>query len=287
MMKLKSVLHSTFFLLTGLLFSLSLQASSMGAMNVNQSALPMSQFNFQGYVPESRGESRRNLQEDPQLVRLLIDPSLNWVINQVIDQYKTGHDVPFRIHQGTQQDLERLQGEGEQFDIIIYSELSRAHALLVQKKATEARLLAVGRMGLWAPLESARSLSVLNLQPNGAIGLPGEGSVHNQAAREIMERGNLLPAMEKRLHPANINQDLYQLVRTHELPLAFLPWQRLVEGGVQQQRDVLKLPSSHHSPITYGAALTSAGSQRGHVTEFWSFLTGSASKAIFQSAGFD
>lgn len=278
-MKLTNLLKQCFTLLV-LGISWPLFASSM-----TQSQLPMSQFNFQGFVPDSR-EARRQAEEDPNLIRLLVDPSFYWAINRIIDRYQETNPSPFRIHQGTHLDLEKLLDEGLQFDILVFSEMARAHEQVTRNRATEARVLAIGRMGLWAPLESARSLNVLRLQKE-AIGLAAENSVHYRAAREVLERQEMLREVENRLKATGEFEDLFERVRTREIPIAFLPWQRLVEGGIDRQRDVLKLPDNHHSRIVYAAALTNAGNQRANARSFWDFLFDDRSATELRRAGFD
>lgn len=279
MTKRKTTLNFLITLILGLVVSLPLYASRM-----SQSELPMSQFNFQGFVPDSK-ENRRG-EEDPNLIRLMVNPSFYWTINQVIDQYQQQHNRPFRIHQGSYQDFINLIEDGETFDLVIFDQMAQAHELLAQKRATEARVLAIGRIGLWAPLESARSLTVINLQ-NGPIGLMPEHTMQHQAAREVLERGEMLRSVEPRLQTTTEFQDLYSLIEKREIPMGFLPWQRIIEGGIQQQRDVLKLPGNHHSSIIYAAALTRAGSTRMDVKHFWQQLFEPASQNTLKQSGFD
>lgn len=275
----KSLFYLLPSLILGLLLSLQLQASSM-----SQSNLPMSQFNFQGFVPDS-AESRRK-EEDPNLIRLMVNPSFYTTINLIIDQYQQQHDRPFRIHQGSYQDYIKLIEDGETFDLVIFDRMAQVQELYNQKRVTEARVLALGRIGLWAPLESARSLSVIKLQ-NGSIGLMPENTMHYQAAREVLQRAEILEINERRLTPTTEFQDLYSLIEKREIPMGFLPWQRIVEAGIQNQKDVLKLRSDHHSSIIYAAALTTAGQQRADVRDFWQQLFEAPGKRILQQAGFD
>ncbi|MBE0508699.1 MAG: substrate-binding domain-containing protein [Marinospirillum sp.] len=279
MTKRKTTLNFLITLILGLVVSLPLYASRM-----SQSDLPMSQFNFQGFVPDSK-ENRRG-EEDPNLIRLMVNPSFYWTINRIIDQYQQQHNRPFRIHQGSYQDFINLIEDGETFDLVIFDQMAQAHELLAQKRATEARVLAIGRIGLWAPLESARSLTVINLQ-NGPIGLMPEHTMQHQAAREVLERGEMLRSVEPRLQTTTEFQDLYSLIEKREIPMGFLPWQRIIEGGIQQQRDVLKLQGNHHSSIIYAAALTRAGSTRMDVKHFWQQLFEPASQNILKQSGFD
>lgn len=279
MTKRKNPLNFLLILILGFVVSLPLQASRM-----TQSELPMSQFNFQGFVPES-AESRRR-EEDPNLIRLMVNPSFYWTINRIIDQYQLQHNRPFRIHQGSYQDFINLLDEGETFDLVIFDRMSQVQELINQKRVTEIRVLAIGRIGLWAPLESARSLTVLGLQ-SGPIGLMPEHTMQHQAAREVLERGEILRNVESRLQTTNEFQDLYNLIEKREIPMGFLPWQRIIQGGIQQQRDVLKLPGNHHSSIIYAAGLTRTGNTRTDVKHFWQQLFEPASKNILKQSGFD
>ncbi|GLR64360.1 hypothetical protein GCM10007878_17980 [Marinospirillum insulare] len=250
----------------------------------SESKLPMSQFNFQGYVPESK--ESRNKDEDPNLIRIHVDPDLYWVLNKVIDNYQLEHSSPFRIHQGKGDDHSNLLDDGYTFDLVISAEMDYVQSLYNSKAATQAQVLAIGRLGLWAPRETVRSTSVITLQ-TGAIGLMPEDSVYHRAALEVLERHELDKKVKKRLKTMTASQDLYAQIQENEIPMGFLPWNRLVQGGVSQRREVLKLKAEHHSALVHGIALTNAGNAREEVKDFWRYIHGAKGKAVFKAAGFD
>lgn len=272
-----------FRILSSLLLSL-LIAMPAWANAGNESKLPMSQFNFQGFVPES--EESRNKDEDSNLIRVHVDPDLYWVLNQVIDSFQENHNRPFRIHQGKGDDHSNLLDDGYTFDLVISAEMDYVQSLYNSKTAPEVQVLALGRLGLWAPRETVRSTSVITLQ-TGAIGLMPESSVYHRAALEILERHELDKKTKSRFKTMTAFQDLYALIQENEIPLGFLPWNRLVQGGVDQRREVLKLKADHHGAIVHGIALTNAGNARQEVKDFWRFIHGPKGKAVFKSAGFD
>ena len=267
------------FALTQLVFMQPAWANSS-----NESSLPMSQFNFQGYVPDSKQSRKKD--EDPNLIRIHVDPQLYWVLNQVIDSYQTQHQSPFRIHQGQDEDHANLLADGYVFDLIISAEMPYLESLHRKRVTSEIQVLALGRLGLWAPKETVRSTSVVTLQ-TGTVGLMPENSVYYRAAMEVLERHELNIKVKKRLKPVTVFQDLYTLIEQKEIPLGFLPWNRLVQAGIEQRREVLKLNNDHHGAIVHGIAMTKQGSSRNDVKEFWRYLHGPKGKAIFKAAGFD
>lgn len=258
--------------------------SAPWAAHRSESKLPMSQFNFQGYVPETK--ESRNKEEDPNLLRVYVDPDLFWVLNQVIDSYQVEHPSPFRIHQGRGDDHSNLLDDGYTFDLVISAEMDYVQSLYNRKAAPEVQVLALGRLGLWAPRETARSTSVITLQ-KGTIGLMPENSVYHRAALEVLERNELDRKVKSRLQTMTPFQDLYTLVQANEIPMGFLPWNRLVQEGIEQRREVLKFNNGHHGAIVHGIALTNAGNARDDVKNFWRYIHGPKGKAIFKSAGFD
>lgn len=253
------------------------------ANSSNESNLPMSQFNFQGYVPDNKSRSR---DEDPNLIRVHVDPNLYWVLNQVIDSYQLQEKSTFRIHQGKNEDHANLIDDGYVFDLIISAEMGYLQTLHRKKTTTKIQVLALGRLGLWAPRETVRSTSVVTLQ-TGTIGLMPENSVYHRAAIEVLERHEIDKKVKPRLQAMTAFQDLYTLIDTNEIPLGFLPWNRLVQAGIEQRREVLKLNSNHHGAIVHGIALTKQGSTREDVKNFWRYVHGPKGKAVFKAAGFD
>lgn len=251
----------------------------------SESNLPMSQFNFQGYVPESK-EKGRTKDEDPNLIRVHVDPDLFWVLNQVIDNFQKDNASPFRIHQGKGDDHSNLLDDGYTFDLIIAAEMDYVQSLYNKKAATQVQVLALGRLGLWAPRETVRSTSVITLQ-NGAIGLMPEDSVYHRAALEVLERQELTRKVKSRFKTMTAFQDLFVQIQENEIPLGFLPWNRLVQGGIEQRREVLKINKGHHGAIVHGIALTNAGSAREDVKAFWRYIHGPKGKKVFTAAGFD
>lgn len=249
-----------------------------------ESNLPMSQFNFQGYVPESKAS--RSKEEDPNLIRVHVDPDLYWVLNQVIDHFQKEYASPFRIHQGKGDDHSSLKDDGYTFDLVISAEMDYVQSLYNTKSASDVQVLALGRLGLWAPKETVRSTSVISLQ-NGAIGLMPEGNVYHRAAIEVLERHELAQKVKSRLKTMTPFQDLYTQIQTNEVPMGFLPWNRLVQEGIEQRREVLKLKAEHHGAIVHGIALTNAGNAREEVKDFWRYIHGPKGKAVFKTAGFD
>jgi len=275
---------SGFRILSGLLVSLLLALPGWANSLQSESKLPMSQFNFQGYVPESK--ESRNKDEDPNLIRIHVDPDLYWVLNRVIDNFQLEYNSPFRIHQGKGEDHSNLLDDGYTFDLVISAEMDYVQSLYNHNAATEVRVLALGRLGLWAPRETVRSTSVISLQ-DGAIGLMPEGSVYHRAALEVLERNKLDKKVKSRLVSMTAFQDLFAQIQENEIPMGFLPWNRLVQGGVDQRKEVLKIRSDHHGAIVHGIALTNAGSAREDVKTFWRFIHGAKGKAVFKAAGFD
>lgn len=273
-----------FRILSSLLIALLLALPAWANSLQSESKLPMSQFNFQGYVPESK--ESRNKDEDPNLIRVHVDPDLFWVLNQAIDNFQKEQQLPFRIHQGQGDDHSNLLDDGYTFDLVISAEMDYVQSLYNRKAASQVQVLALGRLGLWAPRETVRSTSVISLQ-NGAIGLMPENSVYHRAALEVLERHELDKKVQKRLKTMTAFQDLYAQIQANEIPLGFLPWNRLVQGGIDQRREVLKLNSDHHGAIVHGIALTNAGNAREDVKAFWRYLHGPKGKAVFKAAGFD
>ncbi|WP_114416434.1 molybdate ABC transporter substrate-binding protein [Marinospirillum perlucidum] len=260
-------------------------SSPLAASALNQSELPMSQHNFQGFVPDSNESNP--LDQDPNLVRLMVHPSLTWVTDQLLDAYQARYpDSHFRIHQGTQNDLLDLLEDNYDFDILLDGEISRGMARVEDGWAVETRVLALGRLALWAPLETVRSLNVLSLRDD-PIGLTPENYPYHRAAREVLERHELLEDYEHRLEAVRLGESLYDKVDGGELPAAFLPYHRVVEAGIQRRRAVMKIPVQFHGAITHSATLMRKGQGRPAVSQFWNFLFSEEAAQIFQEAGFD
>lgn len=247
--------------------------------------LPMDHFNFQGYVPDSR-HNRQLAEEDPSLVRLHVSPNLSWLVNQLIDAYQLNHQQTFRLHEGWGDDHSNLLDDGYIFDLVITDTLAYPQELLLKRAATEIRLLAVGRLALWAPQETVRSTNVIRLQ-TGAVGLMPEPSVYHQASLEVLASKELLSQVQARLQPATVFQDLYQLIATNEIPLGFIPWNRAVQEGIHKRPEVLLLDAKYHSAITHGIAITNAGAQRPEVQEFWEFIFSPKGRSLINANGFN
>lgn len=271
-------------LITSFFLASSLQASSM-----SQSQLPMSQPNFQGFVPEQRqrGREQDERESDPNLIRLMVHPSLYWVTHSLLDAYQKKHpQAVFRIHQGYPSDLLDLLEDNFNFDILLDGEISEGMAKITSGWAVKTRVFALGRVGLWAPQETVRSTRVLSLRSDN-IGLPYEQSPYYRAAKEILERNELLEKYESRLQPMRLGEDLFTQVQQGKIPAAFIEWQRLVEAGLDQRREALKMPRNHHGSITHSATLMHEGQGRDVVMPFWEFLLSSEADQLLKQAGFD
>lgn len=269
----------------GLLFFFALSGSLVMASSMSQSDLPMSQPNFQGFVPEQRSRDERD--EDPRLIRLMVHPSMSWAADQLLDAYqKKNPESRFRIHQGSQDDLIDLIEDNHTFDLLLDGEISEGMVMVNQGRAIETRVLALGRVALWAPLETVRSLRVLSLR-NDAIGLQHESSPYHRAGKEVLERQELLETYRSRLTPMRLGQSLYDQVNNREIPAAFIEYQRLVQAGLNDRREVLKMPANHHGSITHSATLMRAGSEREEAMAFWDFLFSSKAQQLLDASGFD
>lgn len=267
------------------IFLLSVMGSPLFASSMSQSELPMSQPNFQGFVPEQRSRDER--EEDPNLVRLMIHPTLAWVTDKLLDKYQEKHpDARFRIHQGTQDDLLDLIDDNYTFDLLLDAEISEGMNMVNQGRAVQTRVLALGRIALWAPLETVRSTNVLALR-NDKIGLQHESSPYHRAGKEVLERNERLEEYRSRLEPVRLGQDLYTKVNDREIPAAFIEYHRIVQAGVQKRREVLKMPANHHGSITHSATLMRAGADREVVIDFWEYLFSDTARKILDDAGFD
>ena len=253
----------------------------------SESELPMSQHNFQGFVP--RGAERDGEEDlDANLIRIMVHPTLFGVIDQVIDAFQVHHpEARFRIHQGDQTELNRLLEEFTMFDIVFSGEIADAVQLVVRRQASESKVLAVGRLALWAPLESARSMRVLELQPEGRISLPLASSPYHRAAREVLQRHELEEVYAQRLRTTRLNEDQFELIRSRQTPAGIIEYHRLVLAGVHQQRDVLKIPANHHGSITHSATLMKGSQGRELANLFWDYVFSDRGQRIFRESGFD
>lgn len=270
---------------TWLFLLLGLLSNPVFTASLSQSDLPMSQPNFQGFVPEQRSRDERD--EDPRLIRLMVHPSLSWVADQLLDDYQSEYpDSRFRIHQGTQEDLFDLLDDNYNFDLLLDGEIAEGMTLVSQGRATQTRVLAVGRVALWAPLESVRSLRVLSLR-NDPIGLQHDSSPYHRAGKEVLERQELLESYRSRLTPMRLGQDLFTEVSEARLPAAFIEYQRLVQAGLEERREVLKMPRNHHGSITHSATLMQEGAEREEVLNFWEYLFSERADQILRQAGLE
>ncbi|WP_404418512.1 molybdate ABC transporter substrate-binding protein [Marinospirillum sp.] len=252
---------------------------------MSQSELPMSQPNFQGFVPENRNRDER--EEDPNLVRLMIHPTLTEVADKLLDEYQAQNpDSRFRIHQGSQNDLLDLIEDNYTFDLLLDAEIAEGMEMVEQGRAVETRVLALGRVALWAPLETVRSINVLSLRDD-KIGLHHESSPYHRAGKEILERHELLEDYRSRLEPVPLGQSLYEQVNDREIPAAFIEYHRIVQAGIQRRREVLKMPADHHGSITHSATLMREGADRDRVMNFWEYLFSDSAQKILEDAGFD
>lgn len=278
---MKPLTQQLFLLLVILLIATGLQARSM-----TQSDLPMSQPNFQGFVPEQR-RSADEREDDPNLIRMMVHPSLYWVTNSLLDAYQDKNpDSRFRIHQGTPDDLLDLLDDNYNFDLLLDGEISQGMARVSDGWAVKTRVLAVGRVALWAPLETVRSTRVLSLRSD-PIGLPHESSPYHRAGREILERNELLDEYESRLTQVRLGENLFDKVKDGQFPAAFIEYQRIVQAGLAERREVMKMPANHHGPITHSATLMRYGESKDIVQEFWEFLFSTQARRILSDAGFD
>jgi|GEM_PF-1547354 molybdenum ABC transporter molybdate-binding protein len=266
-------------------FLFLLLASPLMAGPMSQSQLPMSQPNFQGYVPENRNRDER--EDDPEIIRLMIHPTLAWVADKLLDEYQTRNpDSRFRIHQGSQNDLLDLIEDNYTFDLLLDAEIADGMEMVKQGWAVETRVLALGRVALWAPLETVRSINVLSLR-NDKIGLHHESSPYHRAGKEILERHQLLEEYRSRLEAIPLGTSLYQKVNDREIPAAFIEYHRIVQAGIQRRREVLKMPADHHGSITHSATLMREGADRERVMDFWEYLFSDTAQKILKDAGFD
>ncbi|MDR9469010.1 substrate-binding domain-containing protein [Marinospirillum sp.] len=266
-------------------FLLASTASLALAGPMSQSELPMSQPNFQGFVPENRNRDER--EEDPNLVRLMIHPTLTEVADKLLDEYQAQNpDSRFRIHQGSQNDLLDLIEDNYTFDLLLDAEIAEGMEMVEQGRAVETRVLALGRVALWAPLETVRSINVLSLRDD-KIGLHHESSPYHRAGKEILERHELLEDYRSRLEAVPLGTSLYQKVNDREIPAAFIEYHRIVQAGIQRRREVLKMPADHHGSITHSATLMREGADRDRVMNFWEYLFSDSAQKILEDAGFD
>ncbi|SFB84236.1 ABC-type molybdate transport system, substrate-binding protein [Marinospirillum celere] len=268
------------------LFATLLVATAIQASSMSQSDLPMSQPNFQGFVPDQRRHMDER-EEDPNLIRMMVAPSLYAVTNLLLDTYQEKRpESRFRIHQGTPDDLLDLLDDNYDFDLLLDAEISDGMARVKDGWAVRTQVLAVGRVALWAPLETVRSTRVLSLR-NDPIGLQHASSPYHRAGREVLERNEVLEEYENRLTPVRLGESLFDKVKNGDFPAAFIEYHRLVQAGLHERREVLKMPSNHHGSITHSATMMRHGQSKDNVQEFWEFLFSDQAQRILKDAGFD
>lgn len=268
-----------FLVIWALAFGLLISATAKALAN----DLPMTRFNYQGYALDEQKAKAK--EEDPNLIRIFTDPDLYLLINKFIDVYKPKERQPYRIHQGSLNDLDKLIEDGYEFDLLALGNLDDANKLL-GSQVNKVELLAVGRLALWAPGETSRSLNVLKLQ-NKPIARVHPTSAYHAAIDEALVSAKLDLIVKSRLTPLGLFDDVYEKVAQKEFTSGFLPFSHLVEAGVEKRKDVLLIDANLHTAITHGLALTNEGNLSPYVTEFWEFIFSPAGRKIVLGLGFE
>lgn len=268
------------FILLAFLTSAALLLTSFASL---ANDLPMTRFNYQGYaVDEKKAKAK---EEDPNLIKIFTDPDLYLVINKLIDEFNIKAKHPFRIHQGNLNDLDKLLEEGYSFDLLATGKLEDAQSL-TSALVSKVELLAVGRLALWAPGETSRSLNVLKLQTK-PIAMVNKASAYHDAVNEALQSVELDLIVKSRLTPLGLFDDVYEKVAQKEFTSGFLPYSHLVEAGIQKRKDVLLINAGMHAAITHGLALTSDGQYSEPVLDFWNFALSNQGRKILIKAGFE
>lgn len=268
------------FSLSFALFSVSVWANTL---NSSRGSLPMTRFNYQGYALEE--EQIKAKEDDPNLIKVFTDPDLYLVINKLIDVYDPNSEQPFRIHRGSMNDLDKLLEDGYSFDLIFTGKLEDAHGL-TRSLVSKVDLFAVGRLALWAPGETSRSLNVLKLQ-HKPIAIVNKNSAYYEAINDSLKTVELDLLVKHRLLEVSLYEDVYEKIAQKEFTSGFLPYSHLVEVGAHKRKDVLLVNDEYHAAIVHGLALTQDGQYSQPVKDFWEFILSTRGNQIIKAAGFE
>lgn len=191
----------------------------------------------------------------------------------------TGEKVRFAL--GSSGSLARQIENGAPFDVFLsandqyVNELASAGHL----DASTVVLYAFGRIALWSPDGSVRSLEDLKKPEVKHLAIPNpQHAPYGVAARKALETRGLWNAIESKVvYGENVRQAL-QFAESGNAEAVITSWTLLSGRGTL-------LPAEWHAPIRQAAGVVKSSAQPAAARRFLKFLTGSDGRRILAAGG--
>jgi len=168
---------------------------------------------------------------------------------------------------------------GAPFDVFLSANEQYVKDLAAARLVTDATVYAIGRIALWSPNGSVKSLADLKKTSVIHLAIPNpEHAPYGVAAREALESQGVWKAVDpKVVYGENVRQAL-QFAESGNVDAVITSWTLLIGKGTL-------LPAEWHSPIRQTGAVLKSSKQQEAARRFLQFLLSPETQKILNDGG--
>jgi molybdate transport system substrate-binding protein len=168
---------------------------------------------------------------------------------------------------------------GAPFDVFLSANEVYVKDLAAAGLVTDGTVYAIGRIALWSPKGSVKSLQDLKKTTVTHLAIPNpQHAPYGVAAKEALESQGLWKQVEPKIvYGENVRQAL-QFAESGNVEAVITSWTLLIGKG-------MLLPAEWHSPIRQTGAIVKSSSQADAGRRFLKYLTGPEGQKILKDGG--
>jgi molybdate transport system substrate-binding protein len=184
-----------------------------------------------------------------------------------------------RFALGSSGSLKQQIENGAPFDVFLSANEIYVRDLVAAGLVTDATNYAMGRIALWSPSGSVRSLEDLKKANVIHLAIPNpQHAPYGVAAKQALESRGLWKAVEPKIvYGENVRQAL-QFAESGNADAVITSWTLLLGKGSL-------LPEEYHAPIRQTGAVVKAGAQPEAARRFLKFMMSPAAQKILNDGG--
>lgn len=224
-------------------------------------------------------------------IHIAVASNFNKTLQALVQQFEQSHDHRVVISSGSSGKLFAQIQHGAPFDIFLSADREKPEAL-ERAGLSEPGMrftYALGTLALWAPhmdstedgptlLQSGRIQRLALANPRLAP--------YGSATSDVLEHFMLTDDTRKRWVLGENIAQTYQFIASGAADAGFVALTQLIDGQVNTQGTVWRVPSSLHRPIIQQALLLRRGSAKRGARDFWQFLQSDQARYIIRDHGY-
>jgi molybdate transport system substrate-binding protein len=184
-----------------------------------------------------------------------------------------------RFTLGSSGSLKQQIENGAPFDVFLSANEQYVRDLAAAGLVTDATVYAIGRIALWSPNGSVRSLADLKKPSVIHVAIPNpQHAPYGVAAREALRSKGVWKEVEPKIvYGENVRQAL-QFAESGNVEAVITSWTLLIGKG-------MLLPAEWHAPIRQTGAILKSSAQQEAARRFLKFLTSPETQKILTDGG--